>query len=210
LKMFGLAAIAAVAAMAFVGASSASATVLCKTATVPCPEKYGAGTIIEGTATNATLTSNLATVVCGHSATKTEISNAGGAAATVTGKITALTFTSCFANNGAVPCTVSVQKLPYHAEVHWTVGANGILTAKTGGAGSPGANVVCAGLISCTFERTLFTLPVDGGNPASVTANKVSLERTAFGGTPLCGTEAFWDATYVSVGANTAIYVAKE
>jgi hypothetical protein len=207
--MFGLAAIAAVAAMAFIGASSASATVLCKTATVPCPEKYGVGTIIEGTATNATLTSNLATVVCGHSVTKTEIEKAGGGAETVTGKITSLTFTSC-ATTAGVPCTVSVQKLPYHAEVHYTTGANGILTAKTGGLGSPGANVVCVGVISCTFEKALFTLPVDGGNPASVTANKISLERTAFGGTPLCGTEAFWDATYVSVGANTSIYVAKE
>jgi hypothetical protein len=207
--MFGLAAIAAVAAMAFIGASSASATVLCKTATVPCPEKYEAGTIIEGTATNATLTSNLATVVCGHSVTKTKVENAGGAAATVTGSITTLSFTSCATTTG-VPCTVTVEKLPFKAEVHWTVGANGTLTAESGGTGSPRASVVCAGLISCTFEKALYTLPVDGGNPASVTANKVSLERTPFGGTPLCGTESFWDAKYVSVGAVTSIFVAKE
>jgi hypothetical protein len=208
--MFGLAAIAAVAAMAFIGASSASATVLCKTATVPCPEKYGAGTIIEGTATNATLTSNLATVVCGHSAAKTEVAIEGGPAATVTGRIINLTFTFCFTSEGMIPCTVSVQKLPYHAEVHWTTGANGLLTAKSGGKGSPGVNVVCTGVISCTFEKTLFTLPIDGGNPASVTANKVSLERTAFGSPSLCGSDASWDVTYNAVGANTSIFVAKE
>lgn len=211
----GLAAIAAMAAMAFIGASSASATVLCTTTAVPCSgghatsEMYGPGDVIEGTATNATLTSNLATVVCEHSETKASIETTGGASSTVTGKITALNFTGCKTTTG-VNCDVNVENVPYHAEVHWVTGDNGVLTVKTGGTGNPGATVVCAGVISCTFSKSLFSLPVDGGSPASVTANKVSLERTNFGVTPICGSEAFWDATYTATGANSSIYVLKE
>lgn len=209
-KILGLALVAAAALIAFVGAGSASATVLCKNGTSPCSEIYGAGTTIKGKSTNAVLTSNLATVACTESNTTAEVTNQGSASTTVTGTITALSFSGCTASAGTVSCEVSVNNLPYHAEVHWTSGVNGTLTASSGGSGSPGANVVCGTLISCTFERTLFTLPVNGGNPANIVANKVSLERTPFGGTPLCGTEAFWDATYTAVGENTNISVLKE
>jgi hypothetical protein len=44
LKMLGLAAVAAMALTAFLGAGSASATVLCKTATNPCSETWPLGT----------------------------------------------------------------------------------------------------------------------------------------------------------------------
>lgn len=209
-KILGLAAVAAMALMAWLGASSASATVLCKNSTsTPCSEKYAPETIIEGAATNAKLTSNLATVSCTNSETTAETKTEGSASTTVTGTITALDFTGCTTGAG-VPCTVTVNHLPYHAEIHWTTGNNGTLTVSSDGSGSPGANVVCAGVISCTFERTLFTLPVTGGAPASIAANAISLERTPFGGTPLCGTEAFWDATYTATGANSTIYVRKE
>jgi hypothetical protein len=210
IKILGLAAVAAMALMAFVGASSASATVLCKVSTSPCPtgSMYEPGTVIEGVSTNATLTSDLATVVCTNSETVAKTETTGSSTTTVTGTITALTFTGCTANNGTVKCTVTVQGLPYHAEVHWGSGVNGTLTVKAHAGGvSPGATVVCAGLISCTFENTLFTLPVNGGNPATIVANAVPLERTAFGGTPLCGTTAAWDATYTAVGTNTSINV---
>jgi hypothetical protein len=196
------------ALIAFVGAGSASATVLCKVSTSPCPEgeMYEPGTVIEGASTNATLTSNLATVVCENSATTAETETTGSSTTTVTGTIKALSFTGC--HSGLTPCTVEVNGLPFHAEVHWASGVNGTLTANAHAGGAfPGANVVCAGLISCTFERSLFTLPVNGGNPASIVANKISLERTPFGGTPLCGSEAFWDATYTAVGENTSINV---
>lgn len=48
LKTFGLAAIAALSMMAFVGAGSASGTVLCTESKDPCPygEDYAAGTTI--------------------------------------------------------------------------------------------------------------------------------------------------------------------
>jgi hypothetical protein len=204
--MFGLAAIAAVTAMAIIGAGSASATVLCKENASPCKSVYGAGEIIEGTALNAKLTSDLANVKCAHSETTSEIENPGGAGKAVTGKILSLNFTGCETEQAVpVKCTVSVNNIPYHTEVTGS-GGNGTLKVKSGGSGNPGATVVCIGVINCTFSRSLFELPITGGNPAAITANKVTLERT--GG--LCGKEAFWDATYKAVGTNTAIWVVSE
>jgi hypothetical protein len=210
LKALGLAAIAAMALMAFLGAGSASATVLCTQALTTCPgghetgEMYEPGDVIVGTSTNARLTSDLANVKCTNSETEAELESTGGASETVTGKIIELNFTGCKTEQLVpVNCTVTVNNLPYNAEVHWTEGRNGQLTVTSGGAGNPGATVVCIGVINCTFSNTLFSLPVDGGNPAKVTANKVNLLRN--GG--LCGNEAFWDATYEST---TPVYVLKD
>jgi len=216
-KILGLAAVAAMALMAFVGASSASATVLCKVtptgtnpATCPTAETYGAGTVIEGTAVDAKLTASgvgFPNVTCNHSVTSASISNTGSASTTVTGTITALDFTECETEGSHTPCEVEVENLPYHAEVHWTSGThNGVLTVKSHGSGNPGAKVICSGVIECTFSKTLFELTVTGGNPAHVTAAQVPLSLTSLG---LCPTSATWDATYVATNP-TAIWVAKE
>lgn len=210
LKVLGLAAVAAMAVMAFLGASSASATVLCTQTLTTCPgghetnEMYEPGDIIVGTATNARLTSDLANVKCSNSETEAELETTGGASETVTGTIIGLNFTGCKTEQVIpVNCTVTVNNLPYNTEVHWTEGHNGQLTVTSGGGGNPGATVVCIGVINCTFSNTLFSLPIDGGNPAKVTANKVNLLRN--GG--LCGNEAFWDATYEST---TPVWILKD
>jgi len=78
---------------------------------------------------------------------------------------------------------------------------------KTGGSGNPGATVFCAGVINCRFFKTLFELPVTGGNPAHVTASSVGLSLENLG---LCPASASWDATYAATGANSEIWVAKE
>jgi len=214
--MFGLAMIAAVAAMAFIGASSASATVLCETTptgTNPaiCHTGWdiGANAIIKGTAVNPELTSNLADVVCAHSETEAEITNTGGASSTVTGTIKTLKFTQCKTTVTNVPCNVTVENLPYHAEVHWITGTHdGTLTVKEhNGKGAPGATVTCASVIECTFDSDLFDLDIDGGNPAVVTAEEVPLTNN---GGAICPSTAKWDATYKAVGTTTAIWVAKE
>jgi hypothetical protein len=211
IKMLGLVAAAAMAAMALVGASSASATVLCKVAPTenkcPAGSTYGAGTVIKGTTEVATLTSPAGNVTC-HSETEAKTANAGGAAETVKGEITALSFNNCVLDPLKTECTVETNNLPYNAEVHWTSGTNnGTLTVeKHAGGGNPGATVTCAGVIECTFSNTLFNLPVTGGNPATVTANEVTLLRE--GG--LCPSTAKWDATYKAIGVNVAIWVAKE
>jgi len=217
-KILGLAVVAAMALMAFVGASSASATVLCEEtptgtnpATCPTGATYGPGTTIIGTAVNAKLTTTgvgFPNVICKHSETEAVTETTGGAAATVTGRIENLTFSECKTDQVIpTPCTVSVEHLPYHAEVHWTTGThNGTLTVKTGGTGNPGAAVICSGVIECEFSKSLFELPVTGGNPAHVTASQVGLSLTSLG---LCPSSASWDATYAATGP-TNIWVAKE
>lgn len=215
IKALGLALMAAMAVMAFFGASSASATVLCKvtpTGSPPkCPESqtYGPHTTIEGTAVNARLTPNglFPDVICSHSVTTATTTNTGGPEETVTGHITNLEFNGCKTSLGG-GCTVEVNNLPYHAEVHWVSGHNGSLTVTEGeGGGNPGATVTCAGVLECAFDNTTFNLPITGGNPATVTANGVKLN---IAGGALCPTEAEWDASYKAVGENTAIWVAKE
>jgi len=101
-KMLGLAAVAAAALMAFVGASTASATVLCKTAgtgsptgtTCPANQAYPAGTAI--TAVNkgtVKLDTTFKTIECSGSEVKGSTSNEGSATETVTGPEGTLTFT---------------------------------------------------------------------------------------------------------------------
>jgi hypothetical protein len=97
LKMLGLAAVAAAAVMAFVGAGTASAeSTLCKVTVDPCPEasRYGAGTVIKAqleAGTHATLHAGFAEITCKKSTVEGKIETA----TTPSGKITSLTFTEC-------------------------------------------------------------------------------------------------------------------
>src|SRR4051812_40448807 len=100
LKILGLAALAAMAVMAFVGAGSASATVLCtqNLSEEECQEgheaeqMYEPGNVIKGLAKEARLTSDLSNVVCKTSETEAQIETTGGPEETVTGSIKALNF----------------------------------------------------------------------------------------------------------------------
>lgn len=106
LKTLGLAAIAAAALMAFAGAGTASATVLCSSATVPCPEsqKFPVKTRLEFTlapGTSLTWVNNGNTLeTCTEMVLKTDITNAGSATTTVTGENNALQFNQCVHPNG--------------------------------------------------------------------------------------------------------------
>jgi hypothetical protein len=162
-KMLGLAAIAAAALMAYVGAGTASATALCSTSTSPCTgTKYGVGTEIRASLHNgqAVLTAIFATVKCSESLVVGEVTNAGGASATVVGKITTLAFGTC-------NCTVTVLANG-ELEVHYTSAGNGTLTGK-----NSSVTIDCSG-VKCIFGTaaagtTIGT--VTGGNGAIITAN---------------------------------------
>jgi hypothetical protein len=101
-KILGLAAVAAMALMAFVAAGTASATVLCSTNTSPCPagQKWPLGTGIEFTVTQNTTASWLETAgqsisTCTGGKLKGEITNAGSATEAVKIKVTEDTWNSC-------------------------------------------------------------------------------------------------------------------
>lgn len=102
LKMLGLAVVAAMALSAFLGAGSASATVLCKTYVTPCPAAwdYPAGTEIDASlakGSSAVLSSTSGTVLntCTDSTFKGKTTNTGGAAETVDGNVESMTFANC-------------------------------------------------------------------------------------------------------------------
>ena len=100
LKMLALAALAVSALMAFVVAGSASAAVLCKTATNPCSSKWTAGTKIEYTLKSGTSalwkdTSGVSLKTCTNAKLTGEISNAGSSTEPVRIKVTEDSWSSC-------------------------------------------------------------------------------------------------------------------
>jgi hypothetical protein len=201
LKMISLAAVAAAAVMAFVGAGTASATVLCNNngSTTACSSKVGAGTKIVSELTgSAILETKEGTVLdtCTGGSVNGSVENAGGAAATVTGKITALTWTGCTKETK----TTALGEL----EVHHIAGTdNGTVTGKN-------SVVTVAGLFqneSCLYGTgngtDLGTLV--GGSPATIVISTL-VPRQAGSGF-LCPAEARWTASY-KVTAPNPLFVA--
>jgi hypothetical protein len=198
IKMLGLAAVVAGAFMAFVGAGSASATVLCNTNTTPCTSKTAANTSItsmlkEG---KAVLTAGFGKLECetsevnGHTKTEAEGGSAGGAS----GPITTLAFGSC---NGTVE-TLETGSL----SIAWTSAMNGNLTAS-----GFKVHTVFAG-VPCTYGGTVPEgITFLGGAPAVIKAESAPIPKLEGGF--LCGNPAHWTATY-EVTSPTALYAAQE
>jgi len=201
-KIFGLAAVAAMVFMAFAGAGSASATVLCKENASPCPEeqRYESGAVLKWTAENTVITWS-PNMKCAHSEMVTEVTESGGEGEPVTGTVTNFSFTGCKLETISQPsCTVGVKGLPYHAEVIGSGGNGAILVSGAT------AEVFCAGVFVCSFGSEVFELPVAGGNPAKIIASNYPLE---IGGI-LCPNEARWDTVFKAVAPNIPVWVVTE
>jgi hypothetical protein len=182
IKNLALAAIAAAAFMAFLGAGTASATQLCTDSGGVCTEYSGP---ITGTSTNATLATNLSNVVCEDSHTTINASTSTGTP--IFGEVTALEFSGCQTEAALpTPCTVTVKNLPYKAELETST----LTVTDPVGAG---AKVVCSGIISCEFLTTKATLAVTSGNPTTARAEKVVLSHETGA---ICPSTATWSATY--------------
>jgi hypothetical protein len=176
-----LAAIAAVAFMAFIGEGTASATQLCTDSGSGCTEYSGD---ITGTSTNATLATNLANVECSDSATTIHANSATGTP--ILGEVTALSFTGCRTEVTLIPCTVTVRNLPYSAELE---GKSLTVTDAVGA----GAKVVCGTVLSCEFLTTKAILTITNGNPTTARAENVALSHETGA---ICPSTATWSATY--------------
>jgi len=202
-KALGLTAVAAAALMAFVGASSASATVLCKTVptTSPtggvCPEGWAlqAGDKIHAENTsNATLTSNEAfkpNIVCKKSTVQGELTVEGNSTTTTKGNITTLTFEECGEASVKVLNTGML-------EIHWDPEThNGTLT----GSGSEITTSVPSvfGTIHCIYKTNATDL---GTLTGSKKANETAVLHAESQAIPfietsgLCPPKPTWDATY--------------
>lgn len=132
LKIFGLTAVAAMALMAFLGASSASATVLCKvevnTTTGVCPanQAYPANTVIDGSLEeSATLwvqeKEETLLDTCTTSTVKGKTTNEGSSTETVVAHVEELLWEGCTKE--------TKTKVNGSLEIHWIPGTdNGTLT----------------------------------------------------------------------------------
>jgi len=199
-KMLGLAAVAAAALMAFVGAGTASATVLCSTNTNPCTgTKYAAGTEIKSNlkaGTEAVLTAGFATVKCTESNVNGKVTSAGGGAGVaVAGSISLLTFDSC-------NCAVTVLKNGELEVQSTATNGNGSLTGK-----NSSVTINCSG-VSCIFGTAAAGTPigtVTGGGPATLKAEAklpyITGDASNFTCTLGSGTGT-WNASYEATAPN--------
>jgi hypothetical protein len=197
-KMLGLAAVAAAALMAFIGAGTASATTLCKATDTPdcsLANTYAAGTTIHASlkpGTSARLFSGSTTIsTCTESTVHGKTTNT--TATVIDGNIEKLTFGKC-----TEPATaVALGSL----DIHWISGThNGKVTGTANQ-----VTVLAFGGISCTYGTgagtTLGTLT--GGTQAVMHIN-ATVSKTAGGF--LCPSTAGWQGEYIVTTPHT-LYV---
>jgi hypothetical protein len=166
-------------------ASSASATVLCATATEPCTSKYGLGTEIKAelaSGTKWTLKAGFATAECGAASLVEKVTNAGGSGASVTASVSTRSATSCGS------CTVATLK---NGTTHYeAIAGSHDLTITDSGSE---ITVSCGG-VECVY-----------GTPSAVhvgvyTASDVKFDvqesEPKISGSLLCASTASLTATY--------------
>jgi hypothetical protein len=195
-KMLALAAVVAGAFMAFIGAGTASATVLCSTTIETCPtaQKWPANTALDfsltkETSADLTETSGSSIVTCKESTVKGKITNTGSSTETVSGPVEELTFKNC-----NLPVTVLRRG---SLEVHSIAGtSNGTVTAVSTEAGKPAFEVTVNTVFfgSCIFrvENGTDLGTIEEGNPAMFTAKAAAVKSSGV----VCPETSFWSATY--------------
>jgi hypothetical protein len=215
-KMLGLAAVAAAALMAFVGAGSASASMLCSEdpasgvcaagQTWPANTEIdfslvpGSSAHLEETAPPNGESETLDT--CEESTVKGKVTNTGSSTATVTGNIEALTWGKC------TWTTKTVEGFNGKLEIHTDPGTTGggILTSD----GETRVTISIPLFGSCVYGVTagtsLGTLTEGKGTAAVFHANAVAKKLT--GSSFTCPDTSLWTATYNLTGHdNTTLFV---
>lgn len=192
-KMLGLAAVAATVLMAFVGASSASATVLCKVeptgegTTCPTGQAYPAGTTTHEVSEGAVkLTTTFKNIECSTSTIEVEITNEGSATETPKGPVNKLTFENC-------NCEVKVIK-DGTQEFHWVSGSGSGTVTSTGSEITAKCSSIF-GTVHCIYltnETDVGTYT--GGAEAKVDIQENEIPRLTTNS--LCAEKAAWDGTY--------------
>ena len=201
-KMLGLAAVAATALMAFM-AASASASVLCSTATTPCTSKWPTGTVLDFSLKSG----GSAKLVTTDG--KTTLDTCTGGGTTVSGKLESDTSTGTNAKGN-----VSALKWETCTFLTNTLKTGGLEVVKgTGGNGT----VKSTGEFQVTINTGFFGSCIYGvgagttlgelkeGKPATFVANAVAVR---FGTNFACPETAKWTGEYtLTTPANTTLYV---
>jgi hypothetical protein len=214
LKSLGLAVVAAAVLTAIIGASSASATVLCTETVTPCPAKKKIGPTGDSTdnwihaslepgtsvyflSTTGTTAEPLAT--CTESTVKAEAENTGSATETVKGTIEAKNLIW----GGCTPKGVTTIK-GGTLEVHWIEGTdNGTVTIK-----EAEVTLILPGNVSCIYGAGagIDVGTMTGGAMATLDFSAViNLVAGGF----LCPKTVIWEAKY-TVTEPEPLYVLKE
>ncbi|HXQ88253.1 MAG TPA: hypothetical protein VN733_01320 [Solirubrobacterales bacterium] len=192
LKMLWLAVVAAAVVMAYAGAGSASATVLCEEFEIPCPagKIYPAGTTVsaglkpEGQSIfRATTGEELE--ACSMSNLAGSTSNKGAEKEAVKGEILKLSFAEC---SNAVAAPVLGQ-----FEIEYVTGANNTRANLTFKGTQITINLF--GFVDCVYGAGagLFIGTMTGGEPGTIHVNTV---LTKVNGGFLCPTTIYWEAPY--------------
>src|SRR5690349_2809657 len=192
--MLVLAALALLVGMAIAGAASASATVLCKTNTSPCSEKYPAGTEIKAwmSGTNTLATTEGTTLdTCSGGDLAGPTKTAGSATETVGGPVSALTWTSCTEPT----VTISLGQ----TETHWSSGSNGLYTSGGGTQVTVNTTVVGSCVFTIPSGSTIGT--VTGGATATVDINAAVTRVSG-----LCPSTVKWVGTF-QVTSPSPLYI---
>jgi len=204
LKLLGLAAIAAAALTAIVGAGSASATVLCSTTIDPCPagQDWPVGSTLDwsvpsGGSILGVTTGGETLDTCTGSTVKWKQTTTGSSTSTVTGVDEETTFTGC---------TFPTKTLKLaNTEIHKIAGtSNGTVTAD--GLTEVTINTVFFG--SCIYGVTSGASlgDITEGNPATLHLNAVTHRLS--GSNIVCPETDRWTGTYVLTSpVNTTLSV---
>jgi hypothetical protein len=194
-KMLALAAVAAGALMALIGAGTASATVICSTTADPCPsgQAWPNGTKIDfsipsGSSAILKDTSGNELDKCTGSTVNGEITNTGSATETVTGTIAELLWSGC-------TFTTKTVSTGNKLKVHKIAGtSNGTVTSDN--QIEVTINTVLFG--SCIYgvaaESSVGTITEGKGTAATFVANATAKR---FGTNFACPETSKWTGTYV-------------
>jgi hypothetical protein len=200
IKMFGLAAIAVGAFMAFLGATSASATtlenvVLCRISNEdPCAagNRLGSGTVLHATSVTEPLLLAAFDVKCLSSkilgATNSTLAH---------GEITALSFTHCYRVSTGKLCTATAERLNYLIKGELQPGDSGYETLVTAGSSGlrPEVFLDCPeDSIECKYGVDSLLSEALGGSGSADTVLDVLQTLSGLG---ICFVSATWHAEYL-------------
>ena len=203
IKMLGLAAVAASALMAFIGAGAASATVLCSATENNCAagNKWPLGATLsfslkKGSSAKLVDTEGTTLDTCTGSTVGGEVTNAGNAVETVTGEVKTLDWSGCTFTTD----TIQLSKL----EGHYVEKDTGTLTAD--GEFKVTINTVLFG--SCVYGVTAGTSlgNLTGGGKESATFVANAVAKRLSGSSLACTETSKWTAEYVSTGSTSLFF----
>jgi hypothetical protein len=158
IKMLGLAAIAAGVFMAFLGASSASATsleevVLCKALESPCKAgHYGSGTKLHITAMDPEILGDAFNLLCTSTKATLELTSS-----LAHGQMVSQSFSNCAEEE----CVLVTKNLPYLAKVELQAddkSYEALITSS--GAGRPSWQIECSEGFTCSYSAITFLYEV--------------------------------------------------